>query len=75
MPGNSRLVVAALQVSPIALRFEAEHPGAGLPAITDLATGDAAGRVVATFGKRRDTPAATKSQHLWLEPQPPLAPM
>src|SRR4029434_2740094 len=41
--------VAAPQVRPVALAFDAEHPCARLPAITDLAAGNTAGRVVATF--------------------------
>src|SRR5262249_1905051 len=41
--------VPALEVRPVTLAFNTEHPGAGLPAITDLTTGDTAGRVVATF--------------------------
>ena len=55
-------------------RFEAEHPGAGLPAIADLATDRAAGRVMATLGGDAAS-GGRKSQQLRLEPQPPLAPM
>src|SRR6202022_2525885 len=47
--GEHQARVRALQVSPVTLRFNAEHPGAGLPAITDLTTGDAAGCVMAPF--------------------------
>jgi hypothetical protein len=42
--------IVALEVGPVALRFEAEHPAAGLPAITDLTAGGAAGCVMATLG-------------------------
>ena len=41
--------VGAAEVGPVALAFDAEHPSAGLPAITDLTTGGAAGCVMATF--------------------------
>src|SRR4029077_1541529 len=46
---DQRARIAALQIGPVALRFETEHEGAGLPAITDLTTGNAAGRIMATF--------------------------
>ena len=46
---EERADIAAAQVSPVALCFEAEHPGAGLRAITDLAAGNAAGRVMAAL--------------------------
>ena len=48
--GSEQADIAALEVGPVALGFETEHPGAGLPAIADLTTGGAAGRIVATFG-------------------------
>jgi hypothetical protein len=63
--GEQQARVAAVQVGPVALTFEAEHPSAGLPAIADLATGRAAGCVVTTFvadegaGHRDEIPAAT----------------
>src|SRR5260370_1792344 len=47
--GEQQARVRALQVSPVTLRFNAEHPSAGLPAITDLTTGDAHGVVIAAF--------------------------
>src|SRR6267142_962308 len=37
------------EISPVTLSFESEHPGAGLPAITDLTAGNTAGCIVATF--------------------------
>src|SRR6185437_1574024 len=49
-----RACIRALQVGPVALGFKAEHPVAGLPAIADLATDEAAGRIVATFRHGRD---------------------
>src|SRR5712675_1473718 len=42
--------IAALEVRPVALCFQTEHPGAGLPADTELTARRAAGRVMATFG-------------------------
>src|ERR1700754_500744 len=50
---KQRADVAALEVSPVALRFKTEHEGAGLPAIADLTTDGAAGRIVGTFGTNR----------------------
>src|ERR1700738_4856568 len=47
--GGQEAAVDALEVSPVALRFEADHEGAGLPAIADLTTGGATGRIMATF--------------------------
>src|SRR3954468_4747366 len=41
--------VAALEVGPVALSFQPEHPAAGLPAIADLTTGRAASRIVAAI--------------------------
>src|SRR3954469_938010 len=41
--------VPAREIGPVALCFEAEHEGAVLPAITDLAAGDGARRVMAAF--------------------------
>src|SRR6202012_2338157 len=50
--------IRTAEVSPVALRFETEHPGLGLPAIADLATGGAAIRVVRAFGtESRVSPA------------------
>src|SRR4029078_7629376 len=42
--------IVALEVGRVALRFKAEHPAAGLPAITDLTASGAAGCVMATLG-------------------------
>src|SRR4051812_385585 len=43
--------IRSAQISPIALRFQAEYPGAGLPAVTDLTTGNATGRIMASLGR------------------------
>src|SRR4029077_656995 len=53
--GIEQADVAALEVGPVALRFNAEHPGAGLPAIADLATDRAARRVMGTFAEGDNT--------------------
>src|SRR5205814_865560 len=45
----------ALQVSPVALCFQTEDPGTGLPSIANLAAGHRAARVMATFGKSRSS--------------------
>src|SRR6202022_267496 len=42
--------VGTLEVSPVALAFQAEHPAARLPAVADLTTDRAAGCVVAALG-------------------------
>src|SRR4051794_33208459 len=44
--------VRAFQVCPISLGFQAEYPGAGLPAIADLSAGHAARRVMATLSTK-----------------------
>src|SRR5205814_3231730 len=41
----------ALQVSPVALCFQTEDPGTGLPSIANLAACDRAASVMATFGR------------------------
>src|SRR5207245_63514 len=41
--------IAAVEVSPVALRFHAEHPRSCLPAVADLTTDGAAGCVMATL--------------------------
>src|SRR6185437_7769008 len=43
--------VGPRQVSPVALRFEAEHPVSGLPAIADLTTDQSASCVVAALAQ------------------------
>src|SRR5205807_1222964 len=50
---ESRAHVGASQVSPIALGLKPEYPGAGLPAITELTTGDAAGRIMRALRRKR----------------------
>ena len=52
--GSGRADVRALQVSPIALGFDAEHPVGGLPAIADLTADDCASCIVATFSRDGD---------------------
>src|SRR5262249_27087177 len=61
--------VRALEVSPVALRFEAEHHAVAcpphveaLPAITDLTTDEAARRVVAAFADRGNADAGKRVQ-------------
>src|ERR1700694_4108507 len=44
--------IRSSQIGPVALCFQTEHPTAGLPAITDLPAGDAAGRIVTAFAER-----------------------
>src|SRR4030081_2460841 len=46
--------IVASEISPVALRFQTEHPRTGLPAIADLTTSRAAGCVMATFPERRN---------------------
>ena len=69
--GKIRLDVRAVEVSPVALRLEAEHPAADLPVIADLAADGATVRMVRAFVQA----AGSKSQRLLLQPQPPLMPM
>src|SRR5438552_3694724 len=51
--GEHQARVAAREVGPVALGFKAEHPGASLPAIADLTTDRAAGRVMGTLRAKR----------------------
>src|SRR3979409_1945796 len=46
--------IVASEISPVALRFQTEHPRGCLPAIADLTTSRAAGCVMATFPERRN---------------------
>src|SRR5712671_1739325 len=43
--GGDQAGAGTLEIGPIALSLKSEHPGAGLPAIADLTTGNSAGRV------------------------------
>src|ERR1700688_758466 len=52
--GKKQAEILAFQTGPIALRFDAEHHGSALPAVTDLTAGHAAGVVIAAFGCARD---------------------
>src|ERR1700754_1276322 len=54
---NDRLVVGALQISPVALRLQAEDPVVALPAIADLRAGRSAGGIVTTFAAKHGRPA------------------
>src|SRR3954447_17296233 len=47
--GNETANIRSLQISPVALRFEAEHPTGALPTITNLTANHSAGRIVTTF--------------------------
>src|SRR5581483_3387332 len=51
---RGRARIRTLQVRPVALGLEAEHPVARLPAIADLTTDETAGRIMATFRHGRD---------------------
>ena len=51
---GDRADMAAGEVGPVALAFHAEHELAGLPAIADLATDRAAGRIVRTITAETD---------------------
>src|SRR5262245_34479813 len=47
--GNENADVRSVQISPVALRFETEHPTGALPTVTNLTANHAAGRIVTTF--------------------------
>src|SRR5438132_44030 len=49
--GNETANVRSVQISPVALRFETEHPTGGLPAVTNLTANHSAGRIVTTFAE------------------------
>src|SRR5207247_9795496 len=49
-PGrNETADVTSPQVSPVALRFETEHPTGALPTVSNLTANHSAGRIVTTF--------------------------
>ena len=60
--GNAR--VAALETGPVALAFDAEHPGARLPAEADLTAGEATGCIMTALVTR---PVAT-AKHAVVDP-------
>src|SRR3984957_9487421 len=50
LAGKLQAGIAALEIRPVALRFQTEHPGRRrLPAIADLSAARSAGRIVAAF--------------------------
>src|SRR5579863_3992066 len=49
LPGELEASIAAFKVSPVALRFEAEHPGRHLPAIPNLTADCSARCAMAAF--------------------------
>ena len=49
LAGKLQAGIAALEISPVALRFQTEDPGRHLPAIADLSTDRAARGIVAAF--------------------------
>ena len=44
------------KIGPVALSFQSKHPGARLPAVTDLATDNAATLIVAAFSEYVNEP-------------------
>src|SRR5262249_7545762 len=53
--GNETANVRSVQISPVALRFETEHPAGALPAVTNLTANHSAGRIVTTFTGGHDS--------------------
>src|SRR6266478_998572 len=49
--GNEKANIRSLQISPVALRFQTEHPIAGLPAVSDLTTNRSAGCSLTPFAR------------------------
>ena len=47
--GNEGANIRSPQISPVALRFETEHPTGALPTVTNLTADHSAGRIVTTF--------------------------
>ena len=74
--GTEQADIASLSGRPSRPALRGRTPRSALPAIADLAAGDAAGGVMAAFRtRRRRRTGVVKSQHSRLEPQPPLRPM
>src|SRR5258708_34009911 len=64
--GNENADIRSLQISPVALRLQSEHPTGALPTVANLTANHSAGRIVTTFtegghdscsGELRDIPA------------------
>src|SRR6202011_6240635 len=47
--GNENANIRSLQISPVALRFQTEHPTGALPTVSNLTANHSAGRIVTTF--------------------------
>src|SRR6267142_5967235 len=47
--GNETANIRSLQISPVALRFETEHPTGALPTVSNLTANHSARRIVTTF--------------------------
>src|SRR5882672_6708411 len=47
--GNENANIRSLQISPVALRFETEHPTGALPTVSNLTANHSARRIVTTF--------------------------
>src|SRR6202022_3848922 len=52
--GNENANIRSLQISPVALRFQAEHPAGHLPTVSNLTANHSAGRIVTTFTEGGD---------------------
>src|SRR3979490_2981821 len=56
--------IVASEISPVALRFQTEHPRGCLPAIADLTTSRAAGCVMTTFPERSNRNACGRCSEI-----------
>src|SRR5258707_6135377 len=52
--GNEKANTRSLQISPVALRFQTEHPTGALPTVSNLTANHSAGRIVTTFTEGGD---------------------
>src|SRR5438034_8918351 len=58
--GNEGANIGSLQIGPVALRFQTEHPGRGLPTVSNLTANHPAGRIVTTFTEDGDARCTAK---------------
>src|SRR5258707_8847844 len=52
--GNEKANIRSLQISPVALRFQTEHPTGALPTVSNLTANHSAVRIVTTFTEGGD---------------------
>src|SRR3977135_547140 len=68
--GNENANIRSLQISPVALRFQTEHPTGALPTVSNLTANHSAGRIVTTFTEGRDRSTEVRDIPAFVAPAP-----